>query len=181
MRADADIIVLPYAAREGDHFLDRLIAELESERWTQFRAAVAFASRTGNVPDLLDALRSFAQNGRTVSITFYARRYSENNYATDLEAVQGVVDALDGSPDASVHLYVQRDITFHPKIYLFANDDEALVFIGSSNWNENAWTRNVEANVALSLDLDDDECRDAYDELIGYFKRFWTGENDGGR
>lgn len=179
MRVDAELMVLPYTARDGGHLLDRLIAELESDEWTEFRAAVAFASRTGNVPDLLEALRSFARDGNTVSLTFYARKYSDDNYASDLEAIEALVDALEGAPDADVHVYVQRDVTFHPKIYLFASDEEALVIVGSSNWNRSAWTENVEANVALTLDLDDDECLDTYNELVGYFERFWTGDNNG--
>lgn len=174
MRVDAELSVLPYTAPDTGHHLDRLIDELESGRWTEFRVAVAFASRSGNFPDLLDALASFAEAGNTVSLTFYARRYSDQNYASHYEAVEALVDALDGAPSSSVHLYVQRNVTFHPKVYLFANEEAALLFVGSSNWGHNAWTQNVEANVELSLDLTDEESRNTYERLIGYFNRYWT-------
>lgn len=174
MRVDAELSVLPYTAPDAGHFLDRLIDELQSDRWTEFRVAVAFASRSGNFPDLIDALASFAEAGNTVSLTFYARRYSDQSYASHYEAVEALVEALDGAPSSSVHLYVQRDVTFHPKVYLFANEEAALLFVGSSNWGQNAWIQNVEANVELSLDLTDEESRDTYERLVGYFNRYWT-------
>lgn len=174
MRVDAELLVLPYAARDGGHLLDRLIAELESDNWTEFRAAVAFGRRSGNFPDLLEALRTFAEAGHEVTITFSAQEFGEGAYATDYETVEGLLDHLEAIPSASVHLYREPGRTFHPKIYLFANEESALLIVGSSNWGEGGLVTNIEANVVLRMNLQDDETRQQYECLVGYFQRFWT-------
>lgn len=175
MNVDAELIVLPYEARQGRHLLDRLIDELESGRWSEFRAAVAFGSKTANFPGLINALEDFAAAGHTVTITFCARRFSGGTYATDFEAVETLVDIFEGHPNARVFLYGQPDITFHPKLYMFANNSSARLIVGSSNWSESGLVSNVEANVALTLDLDDDQARRTYDRVNDYFDRYWTG------
>lgn len=173
MHGDAELIVLPYSAKNGQHLLDRLIEELESNCWTEFRAAVAFGSRSGNFPDLLDALREFAEAGNLITITFSAHQFGGGGYATDFEAVEELVDVFDPISTASIHLYREPGRPFHPKIYLFGNEDRALIIVGSSNWGEGGLVNNVEANLALSLNLEEEDNRREYNTLVEYFERYW--------
>lgn len=180
MLVDAELIILPYSARDGRDLLDRLIDELNSSEWTEFRAAVAFASWTGNFPDLLEALHRFVDRGNEATLTFSAQEFGSGSYASDLQAIEGLLDRLNAFPNAHLHLYREPGRTFHPKIYLFSNEERALLILGSSNWGEGGFVRNIEANVALTLDLQDGDTLREYRRLVGYFERYWTpGGRDG--
>ena len=61
MKTNVELIFLPYGEETQSTMVDVLISELKDAKWNSFTAAVAFARRSGNVPELLDALAAFAQ------------------------------------------------------------------------------------------------------------------------
>jgi len=170
-----ELLVLPYASAAGRSLLHVLIEELRRGTWSRFQAAVAFAKASGNFPDLVDALHAFAEAGGRVELTFGADTFSGETKGSDLEAVEELVESLDGLPSAAVHLYHEKGRTFHPKVYLFSNEVEqtALLIVGSSNWSEGGLVTNVEANVLIRLDLTDAAHRKVFDDAQRCFTEYW--------
>lgn len=171
----AEILLFPYDSATGASLFHRLVTELNSGSWTRLRGAVAFARVSGNAEELLVSLSNFASAGGTVSLTFGADTFG-GDAGTDLQAVQQLVDRLAAFPKAEVHLYHESGRTFHPKIYLFDQEQaqRALLILGSSNWSHGGLADNVEANVILHLQLDIADERAIYDRLEHCFKSYWT-------
>lgn len=181
MRAELEVLVLPYASVEGKSLLHRLIMELRDGAWTEFWGAIAFAKTSGNFPDLLDAISSFAgRTGARVTLTFGADVFGNLSKGSDYEAIKELLERLQEHEGARVHLYHERGRTFHPKLYLFADEQQerALLAIGSSNWSEGGLLSNVEANVLIELDLSDSEHKACFDQIVSYFEQYWTEAND---
>jgi HKD family nuclease len=177
LQADVEVIILPYAVGPDGSLPDRFIRELQSGEWTSFRTAVAFAKSDGNHGPLLDALYEFARGGNTIELTFGADRFSGETPGTEYDAIKIIVEKLDALPTAKIFLYHERKRTFHPKIYLFANEStqHALLFVGSSNWTPGGLFTNIEANVAVHLDLSTDAHRACYETVRGCFEQYWQG------
>ncbi len=157
-----EFLALPYSAAAGRSILHVLIEELRSGRWNMFQAAVAFVNRSGDYPDLLDALKEFGEQGNRIELTFGADSFSGEAKGSDYEAVEELFQMLQGLPAATVYLYHEKARTFHPKAYLFSDedDDAATLLLGSSNWSEGGFSKNVEANLLVRLDLTD------HDEIL---------------
>lgn len=174
MQVDAELIVLPYDSQKNRSLAQRLVEELRSDSWNRLRAAVAFGKTSGSYEEILDALEDFCGRGGQLDITFSADRFGRNQYASDEAAVQALLDSVGHFAEARVHLYSESgNRTFHPKLYLFSNEKEALLIVGSSNWSEGGFFNNVEVNVVMTMDLTDDETRNTYETLCEYFSRFW--------
>lgn len=116
MLADIELLILPYSAVSQRSVLHILIEELSNPDWTRFQAAVAFAKATGNFPDLLSAMQSFAKRGGRIDLTFGADGFSGETRGSDYQAVDGVLAAIGDEPTVSVHLYHELGRTFHPKV-----------------------------------------------------------------
>ncbi len=177
MRADVELMFLPYAGASQETLVDVLVRELTSGRWSAFSAAVAFARESGNYRELLVSLTSFAKGGGTIELTFGASLFSEGLFSegagSDYRAIEALLDELSVFPNVHLYLYHQPDRTFHPKLYLFASRTHALLIIGSSNWTEGGFQRNVEVNVLMRLDLSDQEQKAAYDKTVEVFHTYW--------
>ncbi|HEU0013248.1 MAG TPA: phospholipase D-like domain-containing protein [Longimicrobium sp.] len=142
-------------------------------------AAVAFARASGNDPALLDSLFRFASTpGHSVALTFGADLFGGTAPASDLSALEVLLGGLAGLPRSHVYLYHEPNRTFHPKVYVFSNEAarRALVIIGSSNWSRGGLVDNVEANVALHLDLSDEDHRALFEEIRMNFEKYWSEE-----
>ena len=175
VEAEIEVIVLPYDSAEGASMLARLIAELNSGNWTRFRAAVAFARSSGNDVDLIDALQNFASGGGVVSLTFGADTFAGNAKGSDFDAISEILNVLEPE-SANVYLYHEQGRTFHPKVYLFDNSDtqQGLLIVGSSNWGEGGLVTNIEANIAVHLDLSKSSHEHIYDRVVECFDDFWS-------
>jgi HKD family nuclease len=174
--ANVEFLVLPYDAADGNSLVDLLIRELESGGWQVFRAAVAFVRNSGNFPELVAALKSFASRGGEISLTFGADLFGGDAPASDYGAVEKLVSGLDGYPQASVNLYHEAHRTFHPKVYVFGNEEVgcALVIVGSSNWSTGGLLNNIEANLAVRLNFALPDHRKFYDDIVSYFTNYWS-------
>lgn len=171
----AEILLFPYDAAEDNSLFHRLIAELRSGYWRRLRVAVAFARVSGNSDQLLNALIDFASSGRTVDLTFGADTFGADS-GSDFQAVEQLISQLEPYSNASVHLYHESGRTFHPKIYLFDDEENerALLIIGSSNWSYGGLANNIESNILLYLNLDIKVEREIYDRLEYCFTNYWT-------
>lgn len=154
------------------HFL---INEFKSGHWTQFQAAVAFARQSGNYVELIEAMRQFAKEGGTIDLTFGADTFPSGARGSQYDAIDTLLSELGHSPRVRIHLYHETTRTFHPKVYLFANTGQgrALLIVGSSNWSAGGFHENVEANVAVRLDLHNAQHRQCYEDLVRHFSDYW--------
>ncbi|MBI3416720.1 MAG: hypothetical protein HY043_15620 [Verrucomicrobia bacterium] len=178
MKADVELIFLPYAEETQSTMVDVLIRELKDAKWTSFTAAVAFARSSGNATELLDALATFAKRGGAIEMTFGGNTFADGE-GSDYEAIEALLKELSGYPSVKLYLYNEPTRTFHPKLYLFANASEAALIIGSSNWTQGGLQRNVEVNVVLRLDLNDAEQKATYDRTVEFYQTYWRELSNG--
>lgn len=172
--AGVEFLILPYASAEGRSLLSRLVQELNDCRWENFWGAIAFVNASGNDRDLLLALSKFVRRGGEVTLTLGADVFGASSFGTELLAVKSLLEALDGDERARIFLYHEKGRTFHPKLYIFSCEQEALVIIGSSNWTKGGLSENVEANALIYLDLSDLAQKAVYDRLVSTFEEYWT-------
>ena len=174
--ADIEIILLPYAVTEGNSLLHRLISELEKPEWTEIRFAVAFAEQSGNYYRLLQAMVGFSQRGGKIHITFGADAFRGEDRGSEYLAVETLLEALGELERVKICLYHEKGRTFHPKLYLFSNEEAkaALVIVGSSNWSDGGFVQNVEANLVAHLDLTRCEEMACYRQIVECFDLFWS-------
>lgn len=172
--ANLNAVIHPYHSQTGQSLLDLLVAELDSGLWTKLQIAVAFLRQSGNFSKLLEAMQKFLTQGGVITLTAGADSFSGQADGSDYEAVGGLLSNLGGFSDFYLYLYHEPHRTFHPKIYLFSNDDQAVLFIGSSNWSRGGLFNNVEANLRLHLDLQSANHREQFEVLQGYFRDYWA-------
>lgn len=155
-----DLITQPFGGRSLG---DSLIAELRSDRWNSFRAAVAFAKLSG-VRYLAEPLHSFAGRGNACRVAV-----GLDHDGTSLEGLQDLWRVLYRRGQVFIFKEGQggQSRTFHPKLYLFGADAEALALIGSGNLTQGGLFTNHEATLELHLDLDDAEARGMHAALQG--------------
>jgi HKD family nuclease len=175
MQADIELLIQPYSVPGGRSILQALIEELTKGNWKVFRAAVAFAKTSGNYEDLLRAMLGFAKGGGKIDLTFGADTFSGEADGSDYEAIRELLATLGNEPTVRIFLYHEKGRTFHPKVYLLANQDEkrALIVVGSSNWSTGGLWKNVEANVILRLDLSKKEHMACLEQVQQCFDNYW--------
>ncbi len=108
-------------------------------------------------------------------MTFGADTFAGNAKGSDYDAIDQILRSLDPQ-STHVYLYHEQGRTFHPKVYLFDNNKEqqALLIIGSSNWGEGGLVTNIEANIAVHLDLSDKSHAELYDKIAKCFEDYWS-------
>lgn len=175
MKAEIEIILLPYDSVTGASLLTRLTDELNNGGWSCFRAAVAFVRSSGNDSELMGALRNFSGRGGRIHLTVGANVFSGNDKGTDLDAIEQLLSTL--RPESTeIFLYHEQARTFHPKVYMFdnSNNKSALLIIGSSNWTGGGLVTNVEASIAAHLDLSIKQHKKIYDRVVECFEIYWS-------
>lgn len=177
MRADLELMFLPYDDRSEKTLADVLVRELRGGEWAEFHAAVAFARQTGNFEELQAALQKFCDDGGTVKLTFGANTF-EHSEGSDYEAIQTLLTTLERYPNAHIFLFQDPRRTFHPKVYVFSNVGSALLIIGSSNWSDGGFINNIEVNPVIRLNFDNKPEADFFARVIKIFDTYWT-ENPG--
>jgi hemin uptake protein HemP len=135
----------PLAHRFGNAFND----ELESGRWTESDIAVAWVRRSGT-KHLESSFRRFLVAGGIARLPV----------GIDIEntSEEGLSDLLawesHGRIETSIH-HNETDVTFHPKVYLLKNADEARLIVGSNNITEAGLFRNTEAGLQVDAAASD--------------------------
>jgi len=125
-----------------------LIDSLNDNQWTDFRAAVAFIKRSGT-KHIHNSLSKFVRRGGNVVITV-----GVDVGGTTVEGLQDLLSAVANEGEIFV-FHNANSSTFHPKIYLFKNNDKAELFIGSGNLTEGGLFTNYEAALHVHLNLQD--------------------------
>lgn len=176
MLTNVEFVVLPYASTTGRSLLDILVEQLRSGRWNHFRAAIAFVKESGLFDNLLEAMQAFLADGGSIDLTSGADEFKGNTRGSDLGAIKRLLKTFEGATNGKLYLYHEAGRTFHPKLYLFSNEEkkEALLILGSSNLSEGGLIDNIEACAIIGFDLSKDDHRASFQELAGYFATYWT-------
>lgn len=122
------------------------------EDYSDFNWSTAWASAGSKIFDELIISRDKIEK-LTVGIHFYQ---------THPDFIKEFID------DPLVHFIEQPEGTFHPKVYLFSNNEnEWELIIGSANFTASAFSKNTEASLLVShQDINTDDVYDTALELI---------------
>ena len=172
---DIEIILLPYAVAGGNSLLHRLIAELGKPDWTELRWRWHLPNSLG-ITISYSALVGFAQRGGKIHLTFGADAFKGEDRGSEYLAVETLLETLGKQEGVTICLYHEKGRTFHPKLYLFSNEEgkKALVIVGSSNWSEGGFIQNVEADLLARLDLTNQEQMACYQKIVDCFDKYWS-------
>ena len=135
------IIAQPHHSyRVGDFLLENLTLN----KWTHFRASIAFVKKSGT-KYIHTALDSFSKkNDVNVSIGL-------DHNGSSVEGFDQLLNAI--KPNGKLWVYKNSANTFHPKVYLFKNKINADIVVGSGNMTKGGLYENAEIGVRLQLDL----------------------------
>lgn len=143
---------------DGESRLGDLLNEhFYRDEWKGFCAAVAFVKRSG-VRHIFDGLSSFSQRAHVKILVGVDQK------GTSVEGLKLLLDAV--GVDKAWVCHNEFGNTFHPKVFLFYNDAQAFLIVGSGNWTEGGLFSNYEAHVALLLDLNVEDKRDLFNSVI---------------
>lgn len=149
---------------------DFLIRNFQDKQWTLFRASIAFVKNSG-VKHLYGLLSNFQERGQAkISV-------GVDNGVTTYEGLVNLLDAIGSNSELWI-FHNENSSTFHPKVYLFANDLGADFIVGSGNLTEGGLFTNYEAFLRVSLDLLNPDDKQKYDEIITYLD-YWTDPSTG--
>ncbi len=153
--------------RIGDFLRDGF----RDDRWTEFRAAVAFVKRSGT-KHIREDLAKFHAKGHTVKITA-----GIDAGGTSSEGLADLIEATQGSGSLFAFKNANSS-TFHPKVYLFANAEEAEVVVGSGNLTEGGLFTNYEASLKTKLNLKSEADAALYNAILTTLN-VWSQPVDG--
>ncbi len=110
-----------------------------------------------------------------MELTFGADTFGAEARGSEYDAIATIAATFSRTKNARLFVYQEPSRTFHPKVYLFANEKagKALAIIGSSNWSAGGFHHNVEVNVVLRLDLSNEAHRLSYQSLRHHFMTYW--------
>jgi hypothetical protein len=139
-----------------------LAADVESEKWNHIEIAVAWARRSGT-QYLEEPFERFLSRGGFAQITI----------GVDIEntSAEGLKDFLALEAIGSIETYIyhnEADTTFHPKVYLFRNDSDARLIVGSNNLTQAGLFLNTEAGLQLDALVNDPLIQDARTALAAW-------------
>jgi hypothetical protein len=117
---------------------------LANDYWTRFDAAVAWVRRSG-LRHLVPALTDFLQRGGAIRIVVGID--IENTSKEGLEEL--LVLGRYGNIQTIIRHNEHPSVTFHPKVYLFSNDKNARLIVGSNNLTESGLYTNTEAGLQV--------------------------------
>lgn len=144
--------------RLGD-IITRLLMR-ENPRYDVFRACVAFA-KAGGMLRLAPALQAFMNRGGHVEMVIGVDEDHTSKQALELVLRYSTAAFVFHNPGA----------TFHPKMYLVEIlDEQATVFVGSSNLTVGGLFTNYEANLGVEFDLRMAVERGTYESLLSIFQ-----------
>jgi hypothetical protein len=132
-------------------------------QWQSFEFAVAWVNRLG-AGKIKSSAMDFLSNGGhirgTVGLDFGSTSY---------EGLCSLLDLVD-SGDATIHVFFDENpsCTFHPKVYLFSNGEQARLIVCSNNMTGAGLDTNVEAALAITESLDDGTIVAAGQALAGW-------------
>lgn len=143
--------------RFGHYICSELLSERDGQlQWHAAEFAVAWSNYSG-VNKLFDSLSNFISRSGvllvTVGLDFGSTTYEGLGRLLELERI--------GKISTYVFFDENRACTFHPKVFLFRNKEEARLVVGSNNMTGAGLETNIEASLGLSGKLDDKIIKEA--------------------
>jgi HKD family nuclease len=136
---------------------DLLKQLLTDGRWSHFSAAVAFVKRS-EVKHISDALRTFSERGMVRMLI------GVDLGGTSWEGLSDLLMCVGERGEIWV-CHNESASTFHPKVYIFKNEVQAIVVVGSGNLTEGGLFTNYEASMMRVLNLAEKEDRKFLSEI----------------
>jgi HKD family nuclease len=148
----------PAAHRFGTEFID----ELQSGTWHVLEVGVAWVRRSG-MRHILPALQEFIHRGGVFRIAV----------GIDIQntSQEGLEDLLSLTSVGTAEIFVYHDeanTTFHPKAYLFHDNRDAKLIVGSNNITESGLFVNTEAGLEITAPLTEAVIQDALAGLASW-------------
>jgi HKD family nuclease len=140
---------------------DTLLSALDGKysQFHSFQAAVAFAKLSG-VQFLEKSLRHFGERGGDIRMVV-----GIDQFVTSSEALAKLLDSVGSNGQIWINHDSRPYITFHPKLYLFEGDADALLIIGSGNLTQGGIQTNDEASSVNVLDLNNSDDKAVLNEV----------------
>lgn len=157
----------------GQPFSDQIgnrVKELLLQEGTTSKFLVAWGKTSGLSRLSSEMTTSMARGGRVEAIV------GVDEGGASIEGLQGLIDLTNQS---YVFHNPKRPVrTFHPKLYIFENDQETNILIGSGNLTLGGLFRNYEAAAWVRVGTSDTPDAKAFvEEAIAYFEKFRTDPN----
>lgn len=158
---DTIIIGQGYNLKENSSVGKELLDLFKSKRYSSFTCLVAFASQ-GGVSALSEEIQKAKERGCQIKVIL-----GIDQKGTSKEALEEV---LSWNVDAKI--YHTKDFNiFHPKVYLFENEDIFSLIVGSNNLTVPGLVQNVECSLMIK-DIKSNP-------VLEKFYNYWGGILDG--
>ncbi len=130
--------------------------------WDTLDIAVAWVRASG-ISYLEESLRGFLHHGGRLCFVVGIDLHN-----TTREGLQALVD-LEDHGDCETYVYHnEAGSIFHPKLYLFRNEEEARLIVGSNNLTAAGLYSNIEAGLQVDTSLGDAVIEEAADALSSW-------------
>ena len=157
------IIGQGYNIKENTSVGKELVEQFNSKRYKSFTCLVAFASY-GGISAMTPYIETAKSEGVAIKVVL-----GVDQKGTSKEALEEVL-----SWDVDASIYHTKSINiFHPKIYLFENEDIFTMIVGSNNLTEMGLVKNVEC----SLLIKDIKSNPVHGEFYNYWKNILDGKD----
>ncbi|MEM4988345.1 phospholipase D family protein [Collimonas sp. H4R21] len=132
-------------------------------RWHTVEFAVAWANYSG-MNKVFDSVQKFLSEGGRVRVTV-----GLDFGSTTYEGLGRLLE-LEHDADIITHVFFDENpaCTFHPKVFLFSNDEEACLLVGSNNMTGAGLKTNIEAALRFSGALRDETISGAHHALAAW-------------
>ena len=132
---------------------------LSSAKFSQFKLAVGFA-KVGPLARLSRSIQEWRDAGKTIEGIF-----GIDQFGTSQQALKFALEKFHS-------VYITRAVssrqsTFHPKIYIFSGDKDAVCFYGSHNLTVGGTETNFEGGVRIEFNREDQQDEITYQEALG--------------
>jgi HKD family nuclease len=153
----------PLSIRFGTELLRNVEEHSGREsHWDSLDIAVAWV-RSSGLLHLSERLTHFLVHGGHLS--FVVGIDLEN---TTREGLQGLLDLEQHGHSETFVYHNESSGVFHPKLFLFRNEEEARLIVGSNNLTESGLYTNVEAGLQLDTEIDSEVIGQALDALSSW-------------
>lgn len=161
---DTIIIGQGYNLQEDTSVAKELIKQFKSKRYKSFTCLVAFASY-GGVSALTDYIETGKKDGMDIKVIL-----GIDQKATSKDALEEV---LKWDVNAKIY-HTDSSNIFHPKVYLFENEDIFTLIVGSNNLTVPGLVRNIECSLLIKDIISNPVYRDFYN----YWKKILDGTEE---
>src|SRR5258708_11262175 len=153
----------PLAVRFGTE-LRRNVDQLDGVDpfWDTLDIAVAWVRASG-MAYLSDRLANFLENGGRLSVIV-----GIDIQNTTREGLQALLDLEQYGKCETIVYHNEANWVFHPKLYLFRNEEEARLIVGSNNITQSGLYVNVEAGLQVDTDVNASVVGQALDALSSW-------------